>query len=121
MKEPQYTVSTASWPRPRVCGAAAVLLALLANCAVAQEHSAPRPPATSVPATLPQTPPATAQPGANVPRPTVVLEPGEVPAITFADPVWNFGRVKAGDDISHDFVFTNTGTGPLEILRVSPG
>ncbi len=59
--------------------------------------------------------------GRGVPKPTVVLKPGEVPAIKFDVPVYDFGRVRAGEDVIHDFWFTNTGTGPLEILRVKPG
>ena len=56
----------------------------------------------------------------NVPQPTVVLKPGETPGITFKEPVYDFGRVRAGTDVTHDFEFTNTGTGPLEILLVKP-
>jgi hypothetical protein len=73
-----------------------------------------------MPTTPPHTQPTTG-PQKTTPKPTVVLKPGEVPAISFEEPVWNFGRVKAGEDISHEFVFTNTGTGPLEILEVKPG
>ena len=54
------------------------------------------------------------------PTPTVVLKAGEVPNISFDTPNYNFGRVRAGQPIKHDFWFTNTGTGPLEILRVKP-
>lgn len=59
--------------------------------------------------------------GAQLPRPTIVLKPGEVPAVEFDTPTYNFGRIRAGTDIRHDFWFTNTGTGPLEILAVKPG
>lgn len=52
--------------------------------------------------------------------PTVVLKPGEVPAIKFDTPTFNFGRVRSGTDVNHDFWFTNTGTGPLELLSVRP-
>ncbi len=65
--------------------------------------------------------PAGKRGGRGVPKPTVVLKPGEVPAIKFDVPVYDFGRVRAGEDVIHDFWFTNTGTGPLEILRVKPG
>ncbi len=58
---------------------------------------------------------------AGIPEPTVVLKPGEVPAIKFDTPTYDFGRVRAGPDVVHDFWFTNTGTGPLEILKVRPG
>jgi len=56
----------------------------------------------------------------GTPTPTVKLKPGEVPDIKFDTPTYNFGRVRAGTPIVHDFWFTNTGTGPLEILRVKP-
>jgi len=58
--------------------------------------------------------------GLEIPEPTVELKPGEVPAIKFDTPVYDFGRVQAGGDIVHDFFFTNTGNGPLELLRVKP-
>lgn len=56
----------------------------------------------------------------SISKPTVVLKPGEVPGIKFDTPEYEFGRVRAGKDIIHDFWFTNTGTGPLELLRVKP-
>lgn len=58
--------------------------------------------------------------GLTAPKPTVVLKAGEAPNIRFDTPVYDFGRVRAGQPIKHDFWFTNTGTGPLEILRVKP-
>lgn len=61
------------------------------------------------------------RPAAGIPQPTVVLKPGEVPAIQFDTPIYDFGKVRAGPDIVHEFWFTNTGTGPLEILKVKPG
>lgn len=57
----------------------------------------------------------------TIPKPTVVLKPGEIPAIVFGEPVYDFGRVRSGETLTHDFVFNNTGNGPLEILRVKPG
>ncbi len=57
----------------------------------------------------------------NIPEPTVTLRPGEVPKIEFDTPTYNFGRIRAGADVIHDFWFTNNGTGPLEILAVKPG
>ena len=84
------------------------------------------PPARPVPAALqarpgavPGQPPA-AKPGMEAPKPTVQLKPGEVPAIEFDTPIYDFGRVRAGLEINHDFWFTNTGNGPLEILQVKP-
>jgi hypothetical protein len=58
--------------------------------------------------------------GVPTPQPTVELKPGEVPAIVFDTPLFNFGRIPAGQEISHDFWFTNTGNGPLEILSAKP-
>jgi hypothetical protein len=106
--------------------AAILVLTTALGRAVAQEpvpvpsHRAQPRMAGPVPATLPHTQLAGPQRGAP-PKPTVVLKPGEVPAISFEQPTWDFGRVKAGADLTHDFVFTNTGTGPLEILEVRPG
>lgn len=57
----------------------------------------------------------------QVPEPTVKLKPGEAPAIKFDMMTYDFGRIRAGDDVIHDYYFSNTGTGPLEILRVKPG
>ena len=108
--------------------ATAVLVALT-DMAVAQSRpQVPKPAVRAVPqgkarpgpTTVPHTQPA-ARPQKSVPKPTVVLKPGEVPAISFEQPVWDFGRVKAGGEVAHDFVFTNTGNGPLEILEVKPG
>ncbi|MBK8269952.1 MAG: DUF1573 domain-containing protein [Planctomycetes bacterium] len=43
-----------------------------------------------------------------------------MPGIRFDTPIYDFGKVRAGPDVEHDYWFTNTGTGPLEILRVKP-
>ncbi len=83
-----------------------------------QADPKPAPPAAQPLA--PEAPPGPASKGTNPYAPTVVLKPGEVPAIKFDRPSHNFGRVKSGTEIKHDFWFTNTGTGPLEILRVKP-
>ena len=58
--------------------------------------------------------------GAVAPQPTVVLQPGEAPQIEFDTAVYDFGKIRAGIEVVHDFWFTNTGTGPLEILAVRP-
>lgn len=63
--------------------------------------------------------PAKATP--NIPEPTVTLSPGQVPKIEFDTPTYNFGKIRAGADVVHDFWFTNNGSGPLEILAVKPG
>ncbi len=55
-----------------------------------------------------------------LPKATVVLKPGEVPVMTIDTPSYNFGKVREGTEVVHDFWFTNTGNGPLEILRVKP-
>jgi len=54
------------------------------------------------------------------PQPTVQLKPGEVPKIDFDTPTYDFGKVKTGKDIEHDFWFHNSGNGPLEIVQVKP-
>jgi hypothetical protein len=62
-------------------------------------------------------------------QPAAVPAPGAPPAtanpvgpkIQFATPVYDFGRVKAGEPVKHDFVFTNTGDALLLIQSVQPG
>ncbi|MFH1417534.1 MAG: DUF1573 domain-containing protein [Planctomycetota bacterium] len=56
----------------------------------------------------------------GVPKPAIVLKPGETPAIEFDAPVFDFGRHSDDSEVKHEFKFTNTGTGPLEILKVQP-
>lgn len=56
-----------------------------------------------------------------VPEPTVELKAGEVPIIKFDSPVFDFGRIRAGTPVKHDFVFTNAGNGTLEILKAKAG
>ncbi len=56
----------------------------------------------------------------GVPKPTIVLKPGEIPAIKFDEPKFDFGRHADDSEVKHAFKFTNTGTGPLEILKVKP-
>jgi len=82
-------------------------------------------PQTTPPVRQLPNPQATAQPGhgaaqPGIPAPTVVLKPGEVPKIEFDNPNYNIGRIPAGGEIIHDFWFTNTGTGPLEIVMFKP-
>ena len=43
------------------------------------------------------------------------------PKIEFNATTYNFGKVNMGELIRHEFVFTNVGTAPLEILEVKPG
>ncbi len=107
----------------------AIAVALLSQAfqppAAAQDRKAE----PAKPASARRTPQATAgassaQPTATVPRaipaPTVVLKDGQVPGIEFDTPKFVFGRVMAGTVVTHDFWFTNTGNGPLEILAVRP-
>ncbi len=68
----------------------------------------------------PSVPKAGPIPGKPQPIATVQLKPGEVPQIKFDEPIFEFGRVPSGKDVLHDYWFTNTGTGPLEILLVKP-
>ena len=42
------------------------------------------------------------------------------PKIQFATPVYDFGRVKAGEPVKYTYVFTNTGDGLLIINSVQP-
>jgi hypothetical protein len=48
-------------------------------------------------------------------------EPKGVPQIQFDSTTYNFGRVKSGEPVKHDFVFINTGNATLEITDVKPG
>ncbi len=57
----------------------------------------------------------------GIPQTTVVLEPGQSPRAEFENPVYDFGRRRAGEKVDVDFWFKNVGTGPLEILKVKPG
>lgn len=43
----------------------------------------------------------------------------ELPVLSFTDTVYNFGNIKAGEVVSHDFEFTNTGKTPLIISNTS--
>lgn len=50
-----------------------------------------------------------------------VATAGTGPRIKFDSVDYNFGRVRAGTKVKHDFVFTNTGDATLEITGVMPG
>lgn len=71
-------------------------------------------------ATAPKAPRNLSRSPADIPDPTVVLKPGEMPVIKLDGSVFDFGRVPEGKEIKHEFTFTNAGTGPLEILKVQP-
>lgn len=44
----------------------------------------------------------------------------QYPEITFNEEVFNFGEVEEGTQVSHSFVFENTGNEPLLIFGVDP-
>ncbi|MDD8030471.1 MAG: DUF1573 domain-containing protein [Acidobacteriota bacterium] len=41
------------------------------------------------------------------------------PQVEFMETEWDFGRIKQGEVVRHEFVFRNIGTAPLEIRRVT--
>ena len=47
------------------------------------------------------------------------VEPGKDVAITFKSNNYDFGKITAGENVAHDFEFTNTGTAPLIISNAS--
>lgn len=55
--------------------------------------------------------------------PSPAAAPAKEPAgqIQFDSTAFNFGKVKSGEVVKHDFIFTNVGKGTLEILEVKPG
>lgn len=95
----------------------AAAIALIAGSAVGTSQAQTTPPPAK-PAKI--TPRPASKTGLETPKPTVVLKPGEVPAIKFDEPNYDFGRIRAGEDVRHTYYFTNPGNGPLEILRVKP-
>lgn len=42
------------------------------------------------------------------------------PEIVFDNEMHDFGNVKAGDVVSHEFTFTNTGDAPLKVMQARP-
>lgn len=42
------------------------------------------------------------------------------PRIKFAQPIFDFGKIKAGETIRHTYFFTNVGSSSLEITNVQP-
>jgi len=47
------------------------------------------------------------------------LDSTYLPILTWKEEVYDFGRVFEGDIVTKDFVFTNTGTAPLLIVKAS--
>ncbi|MGB9892894.1 MAG: DUF1573 domain-containing protein [Candidatus Saccharicenans sp.] len=41
------------------------------------------------------------------------------PKVIFKEQQWNFGQIKQGEVVSHEFIFKNEGTTPLKVNRVS--
>jgi antitoxin component of RelBE/YafQ-DinJ toxin-antitoxin module len=56
------------------------------------------------------------QPTVGPPQPPAVRQDGAI--IQFAQTEHDFGKINNGTSLNFDFVFTNTGTAPLEILAV---
>jgi len=58
--------------------------------------------------------------GADTPAPANdATEVRATPRIEFVELVHDFGEIREGDVVKHKFVFSNTGSGTLEITRVS--
>lgn len=54
-------------------------------------------------------------------QPAAPAQPNlEGPRISFATPVYDFGKVKAGDPVKYTFFFTNSGDQVLEVKSVQP-
>jgi hypothetical protein len=51
----------------------------------------------------------------------VPLVAADSPKAQFQSTTFDFGKVKQGDIVKHDYIFTNTGNAVLEILEVKPG
>jgi hypothetical protein len=60
----------------------------------------------------------TPAPAAAAPTPASTNSSG--PKIQFAESVYDFGKVSAGDPVKHEFVFTNTGNELLILTNVQP-
>lgn len=50
-----------------------------------------------------------------------IPDPPQGPRIQFESSIFDFGRINSGENVTHAFVFTNTGDQVLEITRVQPG
>src|SRR5690349_7331106 len=65
-----------------------------------------------------------ANPASVTPAPASAPQQAEAgkagPKAQFAVPVYDFGRVQAGDVVKYTFIFTNTGDQTLEVSHVQP-
>lgn len=48
-----------------------------------------------------------------------LLAQAKVPRVVFKEKEWDFGRIKQGEVVTHEFIFRNEGTAPLKITRVT--
>lgn len=67
-----------------------------------------------------ETPPAPPSPPADVPAENTGTNVGE-PKIQFATPIYDFGKARSGTAVKYDYIFTNIGSGVLELTDVRPG
>lgn len=72
--------------------------------------------AVAQPLAAPATPSLPPAPDAALPADATPLGP----RIKFAEPIFDFGRVKAGEVVKHTYAFTNIGDQVLEIHNVQP-
>jgi hypothetical protein len=56
----------------------------------------------------------------NFPQSASGSNSDDLPAITFDEPNFNFGKIAIGEKVSHVFHFINTGKAPLLIKEVNP-
>src|SRR5579883_286105 len=69
------------------------------------------------PGTVPAAQPVSPQPAASLPQPPAPVPSGK---IQFATPIYDFGKVQAGELVKYSYVFTNTGEAQLEVTDVHP-
>lgn len=62
---------------------------------------------------------AVAQNGAATSNTTAQAQPKKGALLHLENPHYDFGEIsRKGDDVTHDFIFTNTGTVPLVVTRI---
>ncbi|MBI5764243.1 MAG: DUF1573 domain-containing protein [Planctomycetes bacterium] len=120
-------INRSRWGWVALCAAAALCFAYPASASAqdagheGHNHGPINPVATPTTTQPTVVAPPPQQPGQqNVPQATVQLKPGELPKIEFDTPIYDFGKMRTGKDVEHDFWFHNPGNGPLEILQVKP-